>query len=1093
MKNLYLVMTLFLLPGAPYKAQSTNASYEPKVYPVSPAVADIGKYGTYPVNLSTGLPAIEIPLYTVKSGDLELPIKLMYHASGIKVGQEAGWVGLGWSLSSGGQVNVDVRDTPDENEPGVYDVPTVNDILNHTHSIIRNDYVNNRSWVKDGYQIQLPTVSGEFYRGGSNDNDLKFPKDDYRIKWKTGGPPIDGPLEITDSKGIQYFFQEEEKAVRATNPGQETYTSSYLLTKILRSGNMITIDYQNQFQTLPFYNYSQTQSYTVTEHESPPSPTTAVLEIIQNTMFTNLPQLSKKVSEINFDGGRIRFVLGQNLGSYAGKYLDHIIVEKNTASAYQTLKIIRFHYSTFTGSGRLKLVKVVEESAGDDKLLCELKYNENPLPALNSFSQDYFGYFNGKSNADLIPKTYIKPNTFFGSADRQVNTTTNQNGILTEIIYPTKGKTVFEYETNSFFGQKIHYGEPINIGSLHLDNIGNGSTAPGIGEVNFNISPPANVCSGTCSFNYCCEGTKSLTYDLQDYQSGKILINYNITTSSTGTIPLKYAYAKIYVRNNGNTYYKNIKYGQGTEEFSVTEGNIQCELVIWGHTLNANVDFQLVPSGPKDLNTLAGGLRVKSITNYDSNNAFIDKKGFEYNIPGTSISSGKLNNPNLNLYWDNNSYYLYTNNGCCASPEFELICPTLIITKYNFRRYGSNSNGGQLKNNMSYEYVTEKNLDQNGISKGRKITKFSIGPDVVIDGKYSVIMQNNDYKRGNMLEELIYDSNNNLLSKAKNTYTEDPSRSSVRKDLKVFMHKDQSVDNSECVPLFSPADAFEVVSATIIVPRQFLKNHEETHYFGNKSVTVTKEFMNENLNTVNLTKEIITYSDSTNKTISYRYAHENGNQYLIDKNMIGVPVETTIIKRKDSLDAGKTTSQVLIQYPASQAEADLKTSGLPLPYEILSKSLQNTNMGTEVTYDRYDTRGNLLQYTSRSGIPTTIIWGYGSTQPVAKIEGATYDQIQNDALVTAVVVAAENDQLQGTVASEQALIAALDSLRKGASFGNYQITTYTYDPLIGVRSFTAPSGIREVYIYDTSNRLKEIREGSQTGNILKEFKYNYKP
>jgi hypothetical protein len=54
------------------------------------------------------------------------------------------------------------------------------------------------------------------------------------------------------------------------------------------------------------------------------------------------------------------------------------------------------------------------------------------------------------------------------------------------------------------------------------------------------------------------------------------------------------------------------------------------------------------------------------------------------------------------------------------------------------------------------------------------------------------------------------------------------------------------------------------------------------------------------------------------------------------------------------------------------------------------------------------------------------------------------------------------------------------------------VTTYTYDPLIGVRSITPPSGIREVYIYDTANRLKEIRENDATGKLLKEFKYNYK-
>ena len=60
------------------------------------------------------------------------------------------------------------------------------------------------------------------------------------------------------------------------------------------------------------------------------------------------------------------------------------------------------------------------------------------------------------------------------------------------------------------------------------------------------------------------------------------------------------------------------------------------------------------------------------------------------------------------------------------------------------------------------------------------------------------------------------------------------------------------------------------------------------------------------------------------------------------------------------------------------------------------------------------------------------------------------------------------------------------------------VTTYTYDPLIGVTTITPPSGIREQYLYDTANRLKEIqvRERDNTGNYvvktIKELKYNYK-
>ena len=64
----------------------------------TPATAALKQNIVYPVNYSTGLPEIKIPLYEVKNGDVVLPIYLTYHASGIKLSDVAGWVGLGWNL-----------------------------------------------------------------------------------------------------------------------------------------------------------------------------------------------------------------------------------------------------------------------------------------------------------------------------------------------------------------------------------------------------------------------------------------------------------------------------------------------------------------------------------------------------------------------------------------------------------------------------------------------------------------------------------------------------------------------------------------------------------------------------------------------------------------------------------------------------------------------------------------------------------------------------------------------------------------------------------------------------------------------------------
>src|SRR5205814_9364412 len=65
----------------------------------SPTAASLGKYADIPVNYHTGIPDISIPIYSVKEGPLSLPISLSYHASGLKVMETAGWVGVGWSLN----------------------------------------------------------------------------------------------------------------------------------------------------------------------------------------------------------------------------------------------------------------------------------------------------------------------------------------------------------------------------------------------------------------------------------------------------------------------------------------------------------------------------------------------------------------------------------------------------------------------------------------------------------------------------------------------------------------------------------------------------------------------------------------------------------------------------------------------------------------------------------------------------------------------------------------------------------------------------------------------------------------------------------
>src|SRR5215217_4196032 len=70
----------------------------------TPNAAELGKYTQVPVELFNGLPGISIPIHTIKNKDLEVPIVLNYHASGIKTEQHPTWTGLGWNLSCGGSI-----------------------------------------------------------------------------------------------------------------------------------------------------------------------------------------------------------------------------------------------------------------------------------------------------------------------------------------------------------------------------------------------------------------------------------------------------------------------------------------------------------------------------------------------------------------------------------------------------------------------------------------------------------------------------------------------------------------------------------------------------------------------------------------------------------------------------------------------------------------------------------------------------------------------------------------------------------------------------------------------------------------------------
>ena len=95
------------------------------IVPASPNASSLGIYGNIPVGHYTGIPEIKIPLYEIETRDFTLPITLSYHASGIKVAQEASTAGLGWALIAGGCIAREIRHMDDFGSGGYYSGPSL--------------------------------------------------------------------------------------------------------------------------------------------------------------------------------------------------------------------------------------------------------------------------------------------------------------------------------------------------------------------------------------------------------------------------------------------------------------------------------------------------------------------------------------------------------------------------------------------------------------------------------------------------------------------------------------------------------------------------------------------------------------------------------------------------------------------------------------------------------------------------------------------------------------------------------------------------------------------------------------------------------
>lgn len=455
---------------------------------------------------------------------------------------------------------------------------------------------------------------------------------------------------------------------------------------------------------------------------------------------------------------------------------------------------------------------------------------------------------------------------------------------------------------------------------------------------------------------------------------------------------------------------------------------------------------------------ILGSSRVKSMELLDSDGTMSKKINYEYKL-NDGQSSGLIS-----------GFIPPSDNGSHA------LVVGLELLNNNTVLYSKTTENIEGKGKIEYSYSNfDKFPDRFGklgtCSPGNGwCTNFISGLKKSKELKYPYInIYKPDVRRGLLERKKIFDNNNKIVKEIYYEY------GFVKKDsLLLESAFTAGPPSSDPIRFGSPNFSGGRTNYIYVFTNKIIKDSNKEYFNDTFINTDNTYYYDQNHN--DLIKSLTKLPNETIIETSYNYAEEKANIKLINANMIGIPLETTVVKKQNALDSGKTISKT---------ESKYENPNHLFPTSVLLYDFQNT-ASTEITYDQYDSKGNLLQYTTKEGIVTSIIWGYNGTQPIAKIVGLSYNLVSG--LATDIITASNNDA--SNPSTEDTLISAFEAFRNLQQLKETQISTYTYDPLIGVTSITPPSGIREIYKYDSANRLENIKDIN--GKLLKEFKYNYK-
>ncbi len=472
-------LMLLMLFGYTIAFSQTQSDVElplPNVNIPSPGAFQLTQYGDNPINEFNGRLSTNIPLYTYKWGNLELPISLSYDAAGVKVDDLPTWTGINWTLQAGGVISRIVKDMPDEYAPTRIHLSDA-EIIRTTESDCSPDTAqyfdygvtpSQQDKEVDLFSFSFPGYSGTFYIDFDGKVQLTKMDSELKIDISNFFTVHNNQIIITTPNGVKYHFggvnaTEISAGYSGSKQGAIFSSTSFYLFKIEHPVNgVINLEYEattgNQIYSI---NKSSYVGHPLAIPSSEQLPLVQQVSALKSNTFVTHVYQSKFLSKITGENSleEVIFNTTQYTNANFIKVLNSIEIKNRDVLTRKIDLSYLLKDGDFTRADRFFLEKVEIDKDFDIGNLNGKKFEEyrmvyeDPLklPKRLSFEQDILGYYNNEvQNISLIPNDPLEPEfddvSTYGFANRHAKFEYAVKGVLKQLYYPTGGFTEFDYE-----------------------------------------------------------------------------------------------------------------------------------------------------------------------------------------------------------------------------------------------------------------------------------------------------------------------------------------------------------------------------------------------------------------------------------------------------------------------------------------------------------------------------------------------------------------------------------------------------------------------------------------------------------------------